>query len=574
MPTTIKLKNSVTTTNAPSSLEQGEVAINITDKKVWVGNAATTPIQLLGDGGSGTFTSLTVTGVATFSAGTVSAPSITTSGDTNTGIFFPAVDTIAFTEGGVEAMRIDSDGDVGIGTNSPSYRLDVSTTGATLFRFTNSNNSTGLIGYASGSGNSYIGDLTLANTSNSAINFNSTSSFVGIFTANAERMRIDSSGNVGIGTSTTTYTLNVAATTARSNFTSTTGTNTVWQNYNNTGGNFYIGIENSAGSAFGATAYSSVLWSTGSTPMVFATAGTERMRIDSSGNLLVGRTSGSERLSVQDTSKTSTTVGANVIAGFRSFGVGADTCITLTDGASYSAQFGQNSGALYWMTNATERMRIDSSGNVGIGTSSPSRKIDVAGTMGITDTITSSKAVQAFLSSPTTGTDGSYWQHQNTGGSFFIGQENSAGGLITGSAYAKFVWGTGAYPVIFGTNNAERMRITSAGRVGIGTTTPGEVLQVNGKAQATTFYGGNLLTCAVVNTWYKVQDGYFGLYVFRDSSLGGNAALLYDGSTGATIFSSSIANFEGRNNAGNLEVRVTANAPRNLHWACLSTVSG
>jgi hypothetical protein len=61
MPTTIKLKNSVTTTNAPSSLAQGEVAINITDKKVWVGNAATTPIQLLGAGGSASFGALSCT---------------------------------------------------------------------------------------------------------------------------------------------------------------------------------------------------------------------------------------------------------------------------------------------------------------------------------------------------------------------------------------------------------------------------------------------------------------------------------------------------------------------------------
>jgi hypothetical protein len=53
MPTTIKLKNSVTTTNAPSSLEQGEVAINVTDKKVWVGNAATTPVQIAGAGAGG-----------------------------------------------------------------------------------------------------------------------------------------------------------------------------------------------------------------------------------------------------------------------------------------------------------------------------------------------------------------------------------------------------------------------------------------------------------------------------------------------------------------------------------------
>ena len=46
MANVIKLKNSVTTTTVPSSLEQGEVAINITDKKMWVGNASTTPILL------------------------------------------------------------------------------------------------------------------------------------------------------------------------------------------------------------------------------------------------------------------------------------------------------------------------------------------------------------------------------------------------------------------------------------------------------------------------------------------------------------------------------------------------
>jgi hypothetical protein len=60
-----------------------------------------------------------------FADGSASAPSITNSGDTNTGIFFPAADTIAFTKGGTEAMRIDSAGNVGIGTASPSGRLDV-----------------------------------------------------------------------------------------------------------------------------------------------------------------------------------------------------------------------------------------------------------------------------------------------------------------------------------------------------------------------------------------------------------------------------------------------------------------
>jgi hypothetical protein len=50
--------------------------------------------------------------------GSASTPAVRGT-DTNTGIFFPAADTIAFAEGGVESMRIDSNGNVGIGTSSP-----------------------------------------------------------------------------------------------------------------------------------------------------------------------------------------------------------------------------------------------------------------------------------------------------------------------------------------------------------------------------------------------------------------------------------------------------------------------
>jgi hypothetical protein len=65
-----------------------------------------------------TATGIDVTGTVTAAAGTALLPSITTTGDLNTGMWFPAADTIAFSEGGVEALRIDSSGNVGIGTSS------------------------------------------------------------------------------------------------------------------------------------------------------------------------------------------------------------------------------------------------------------------------------------------------------------------------------------------------------------------------------------------------------------------------------------------------------------------------
>ena len=75
---------------------------------------------------TGKFTTLEATGVATFSAGAVGTPAITTTGDTNTGIFFPAADTIAFAEGGAEVARFNSSGNlqtlgtIGVGNATPS----------------------------------------------------------------------------------------------------------------------------------------------------------------------------------------------------------------------------------------------------------------------------------------------------------------------------------------------------------------------------------------------------------------------------------------------------------------------
>jgi len=119
--------------------------------------------------------------------------------DTNTGMFFPAADTIAFAEGGVEVMRIDSSGNVGIGTSSPTNRLHVYAPANTqygtfdavtdTFAFTKYNvggTTYGFIGDASG--------LVSGGTAgNLAVRFTGAMLFSG--GAN-ERMRIDSSGNV------------------------------------------------------------------------------------------------------------------------------------------------------------------------------------------------------------------------------------------------------------------------------------------------------------------------------------------------------------------------------------------
>jgi hypothetical protein len=299
MPTDIKLKNSVTATNTPTSLQQGEVAINVTDRKVWVGNAATTPVQLLGAGATGSFsalscTTLTASGVATFSAGTVSAPAITTTGDTNTGVFFPAADTIAFTEGGVEAMRIDSSGRVGIGTSSPNVSLQVN--GPIKAATANDKGVYSLgesaaaqvinVGIWRGAANDVVTDGVVT-TGGNFLNLGGYGGMV--FTTGAqnigsqtEHMRINSSGNVGIGSSSPTAKLNVSGTihiTGAGVFPSTgTGIELV---------SAAVGGTNSV-QAFNRTGSTWQNLEINAAQTIFGSSGSERMRIASNGEIYVG----------------------------------------------------------------------------------------------------------------------------------------------------------------------------------------------------------------------------------------------------------------------------------------------
>jgi len=130
----------------------------------------------------------------TVPAGSAAAPAITTTGDTNTGIFFPAADTIAFSEGGVEAMRIDASGNVGIGgaaTNEGGYSKCLQITGT-------GGDPTAVLEVKSNSSYSYFAQ----NGTTLQIRNNATAGVMTFATVGTERARIDSSGNFLVGRTT------------------------------------------------------------------------------------------------------------------------------------------------------------------------------------------------------------------------------------------------------------------------------------------------------------------------------------------------------------------------------------
>jgi hypothetical protein len=124
-----------------------------------------------------------------------------------------------------------------------------------------------------------------SNTSHSTPIVKSPSSLVFQTNGSTEAMRITADGKVGIGeTNLGNDKLVVTAAEARVKFLSSTGTNGVWTQYTNTAGSFYVGRDNSSGTAFG-TSYASYLYSEGAYPLVTWINGLERMRIDSSGRV-------------------------------------------------------------------------------------------------------------------------------------------------------------------------------------------------------------------------------------------------------------------------------------------------
>ena len=197
--------------------------------------------------------------------GAVTTPSLTFTGDLNTGVWSPAADTLAASTGGSERLRVNSSGNVGIGTTNPIAPLVLSNAGAGGIEFT----PTGGVG-----GGAYF---NACNRSTSAFipwtNYASAHTWYTSTAGSTRAMDLDSSGNLGIGTSSPGARLDVA-------------------------GNAEFGANNQVmlGSATFAVNNASIWASVGRLDIgttsaadvsVFAN-NTERLRIESSGSIRAG----------------------------------------------------------------------------------------------------------------------------------------------------------------------------------------------------------------------------------------------------------------------------------------------
>jgi hypothetical protein len=288
------------TASTALALDSGKVVVSVTNtgsgnnvlatSPTLVTPALGTPSALVGTNITGTASGLSIGGNAATattatnqSGGTVSATSITDSGNLN------------FTGTG---NRITGDFSNGTVANRVWYQTSTANT-STIFDVVPSGTGVAARGHfynSSDPSNASVLQVGIQAGGSNAI-INSTIAGTGTYlpitflTGGSERVRVDTSGNVGIGTSSPAVKLDVQTTSNEIlKLTATTGTSGAYQTINNTGGPFYIGRDSSTGGAFGFAAYAAVLSSSGAYPMCFGTQGIERMRIDTSGDLLVGRT--------------------------------------------------------------------------------------------------------------------------------------------------------------------------------------------------------------------------------------------------------------------------------------------
>jgi hypothetical protein len=404
-----------------------------------------------------------------FAAGSAAAPALTRFGDDNTGIFFPAADTIAFAEGGAEAMRIDSAGNVGIGTTT--------ITSSTGFKRLVINDTSG------GILEQQVGGVATGRliTSSATVSLDAITGIPLTFKTSAtERMRIDSAGNVGIGTSSPTNLFQVKGSVAaqmgvyRTN--STTGVGVGFEYAQNNASSaetviaqtFGVLTTNTAGAEGGAF----TVWT--------KNAGTlaERMRLDSSGNLGLGVTpsawaAGAIAMEFGDYGGVWLATGGDFNFGTNAYNSAAGVYTYRASGLG-AARYQSNFGVHRWFTapsgtagaaiTFTSAMTLDASGNLGVGETSPTQAIYAkrAGAAAI-QIVNSSASINflagvdssvAYISAPngtlTLNTAGSERARIDSSGNLLVGTTSSPSGNY--DVKTASVIGNGA--AFYGVNNS------------------------------------------------------------------------------------------------------------------------
>ena len=390
-----------------------------------------------------------------------------------------------------EHMRIDSSGSVGIGTTSPSSLLHVA--GSARIGAATGDAAIELGQGATANRNAYIdlvGDTTYTDYGLRLIRSDggaNTASFIRhkgtgvltleteqagdlVFNTNAtERLRINSSGNVGIGTSSPGYALDVQS------------------------GDIRIkrSASNDAALYLGNSSNNYIYGNSDLNLIALATNGSEKLRINSSGSVGIGTSSPAQLFHVNQ----STAAQFATLRLSNADGVGLNISARSTEHASIvSTEVGDD---LYFGTESTERLRIDSSGNVGIGTSAPRTGLDVSTTDTDFDVNNAVATATAFLRGGATSGVG------NHGGSLAFSKINSTRpGAVIASYQAtadEDQMGLAFFTHGSTTSNevvSERVVLDAAGNVGIGTSNPGEKLEVNGTIKATDINFTGLATYA------------------------------------------------------------------------------